>query len=123
MLIDNKVDYLRKNIMFKDTPLEELKGIADVSEVVDFADDQIIFEVGDQGDAIYFIANGQVKVYKDNQEITVLKAGECVGEMAVLDAGKRSASVSSIGNSILLRINRDDFHKLMQSCQSRWGLL
>lgn len=42
MLIDNKVDYLKKNIMFKDTSLEELKSIADISEVVDFADNQTI---------------------------------------------------------------------------------
>ena len=111
---DNIVDYLKKNIMFKDTSYDKLKEIADIIEVTSFTDDQIIFETGDDGDAIYIIAEGQVRVHRDNQEITVLKAGECVGEMAVLDAGKRSASVSSIGDSILLKIGKEDFHKLMQ---------
>ena len=87
LLIDKKTAYLRKNVMFKDSPLNELKSIAEIAQMMNFSDNQTIFNAGDIGDAIYFIAKGRVRVHKDGQDITELKAGECVGEMAVMDAG------------------------------------
>jgi CRP-like cAMP-binding protein len=38
---------------------------------------------------------------------------ECFGEMAILDAAPRSATVTAIDESNLLKITREDFQEIM----------
>jgi sigma-B regulation protein RsbU (phosphoserine phosphatase) len=112
--ITEKIESLKNIQLFKDVSEDELGKIAEFAQEIQLGDGEILFESGDIGDAIYFILRGQMKAYKSGIELTVLKDNECVGEMAVIDAGPRSASVSSSGNSSLLKLNRNDFYNILQ---------
>lgn len=112
----DKVAFLRKTELFKELSEDTLEVIADMADEVHFSDGETIFEEGESGDAVYFIVGGQVRVHKSGIEIAVRNAGECVGEMAVMDEGARSASVSSAGDSTILKleVGHGDFYKAIQ---------
>lgn len=79
---------------------------------VDLNDRDILFKAGDDGDALYVIDSGTVRIEYDGGEVdtdTVLArlgAGELLGELALLDGGKRSASAVAEGAVQLRRLDR-----------------
>lgn len=85
------------------------------------SDGQTVFAQGDEGDALYVIAAGAVKVVavidKEKnltKDLAILTQGDFVGEMSLIDSSPRSASVVSLGDSTLLRISRSGFQDLLQ---------
>lgn len=106
-----KTEFLGNTELFSKLSGDLLEDMAAIAQEVCFGDGDTIFEAGSRGDAIYFVVTGQVMVHKSGVEMARRDKGECIGEMAVMDEGPRSASLSSLGNSALLRINRDDFYQ------------
>lgn len=79
-----------------------------------------LFEVGDAGDAIYVVMTGSLGVYFPGpsgypQLSAVIKPGETVGEMAVISGEPRSATVTAIRDSELVKLTRVEFDRLVQS--------
>ena len=66
------------------------------------------------GDALYLIVSGKVKIHKGDAQIAELGERQCFGEIAILDAEPRSASVTSLAPLLALRIKREDFGEIMQ---------
>ena len=59
-----------------------------------------IFKQGDNADTVYFLVSGQVSVilnqsYTSDQRIATLSPGAAFGELAMIDHGKRSATISA----------------------------
>ena len=113
--IVEKILYLKETELFSDMPVEALKLIAEVTQEMCFADNETIFQDGEKGDAAYFVVDGEIRVHRDNIEIIRVGKNRCVGEMAVIDEGPRSGSGSSIGDTILLKLSRDDFYTIAQN--------
>jgi eukaryotic-like serine/threonine-protein kinase len=78
---------------------------------------------GDIGHAFYVIVAGQVKVVKDDKLLNVLKEGDCFGEMAYLSGGetKRTASIFSVSEVQLLKIQDVQLERLSEGCQLRFN--
>lgn len=81
---------------------------------------KLLFARGDKGDAIYVLLEGEVEVRISNEagrdvRIAALKPFALIGEMAVLDGGKRSADVAAIRRSRFLRISRDQALAALES--------
>jgi serine/threonine protein kinase len=79
---------------------------------------------GEMGQAFFIIIGGQVKVVKDGKLLNVLKEGDCFGEMAYLSGGKgarRSASIISVSEVQLLRIQATQLESLSEGCQLRFN--
>lgn len=76
---------------------------------------QAIFEEGEEGDAAYFLASGEVSVSRKGRTLATLKPGAMVGLIAVIDRGRRSASCVTTGPASLLRLARSDFESLFNS--------
>ena len=79
----------------------------------------VIFEEGDPGDAVFLIAKGSVTISKlgrgGRQEILAyLKEGDFFGEMALIDARRRSAQVSAKEGCVLGRMNAKSWSTLLQ---------
>lgn len=62
-------------------------------EVKSYKTGEAIFRAGDSGDELYIVKAGKVAVQLGNRTLAVLGAGEVFGEMALIDAGPRSATV------------------------------
>ncbi|MFN4150784.1 MAG: Crp/Fnr family transcriptional regulator, partial [Candidatus Sericytochromatia bacterium] len=84
----------------------------------------IVFHEGDYGDALYIIKNGRIKIAKvaiDGREktLTILKAGDFFGEMAIFDDMPRSATAEAMDHDVkLLSISKNDFEQLIMSTPS-----
>ncbi len=108
-----KVLFLKSIDLFSQIPGEDLAAIALISteERRDRGDE--VFAEGESGDALYLVLDGRVRVHKQERVIAELGERECFGEMAILDAAPRSATVTAIDESNLLKITREDFQEIM----------
>jgi CRP-like cAMP-binding protein len=92
---------------------EELTKIMTISEVIRYQDGEKIVKQGDVSEYFFAVIQGSVKVSvrelnDDEVFICDIEQGEMFGEAAIFMAEKRTASVSSSGEIILLRIHRRD---------------
>ena len=79
-----------------------------------------IVHVGDITGSLFVIVSGSVKVLNRDVEgneviLAVLGAGECFGEMCLIDGSPRSADVVVSENCELLEISKSDFTKALAS--------
>lgn len=80
--------------------------------------DEIVFDEGEEGQALYIILDGQVVICHPDQlerPIAVLEAGDFFGELALLDNGPRTAQARAAENCRLLVLFRGDFQELMDA--------
>jgi CRP/FNR family transcriptional regulator, cyclic AMP receptor protein len=108
-----KVLFLKGVDLFKTIPGEELSYIAQITDEVEFTPTQTVVKEGDQGDAMYLIVDGKVKVHRGESVLAELGSSQCFGEMSILDAEPRSATVTAITELTLLKIQREDFKELL----------
>jgi CRP/FNR family transcriptional regulator, cyclic AMP receptor protein len=108
-----KVLFLKSIDLFSQIPGEDLTQVALVASEVDHAQGDEIFAEGDSGDALYLVLDGSVRVHKQERVIAELGERECFGEMAILDAAPRSATVTATRDTRLLRISREDFQEIL----------
>src|ERR1700739_2947620 len=64
-------------------------------------------------DACYILLSGEAGVYGGEDRIAVLGRGEVIGESALRRGKLRSATVTTPGPAEVLRIERDDFTRLL----------
>ncbi len=82
-----------------------------------------VFKQGDNGDSCCVVVQGQVVVIKDNQAVRVIGQGDSFGEVALmLNQGKRSATIKTQTETVVLEIPFDRFyqllaHNLMLACE------
>jgi CRP/FNR family transcriptional regulator, cyclic AMP receptor protein len=80
---------------------------------------EILFQQGDEGTALYIIAEGRIKISlsrrMDNVTLAILGQGEFLGEMALLDELPRSADAIALDDSQLYVLNRKDFLSFLNS--------
>lgn len=81
----------------------------------------LIFHEGDEGDALYVVARGRVRISRQiaggEEALAVLPPGEIFGEMAILDprASGRSADARAHEDALLLALSRQRFEALEKS--------
>ncbi|MCL2878930.1 MAG: cyclic nucleotide-binding domain-containing protein [Treponema sp.] len=82
-----------------------------------YAKDTMLFAEGEQGDELYIIQKGSVKISKivDNNEVllAVLKPGDIFGEMALLESKPRAASATAYEDCQVLAVNRANFERMI----------
>src|SRR5437016_4908824 len=101
-----KVLFLKSIDLFSQIPGEELAQLALIStEEAREAGETIVTE-GEEGDALYLVVDGKVRVHRQDRVIAELGVRECFGEMALLDFNPRSATVTALSEANLLRISR-----------------
>ncbi|CUH44911.1 MULTISPECIES: Crp/Fnr family transcriptional regulator [Ruegeria] len=74
---------------------------------------QVLFEQGDEGDALYVISEGTLEVSflamsGRKLSLTLMKPGEVFGEIALFDSGPRTATIAAAEPSSVLRVRRSD---------------
>jgi CRP/FNR family cyclic AMP-dependent transcriptional regulator len=92
---------------------ETLRGIASTGVVRTFPRHTVLINEGDQGDSLFVILSGRVKIYSSNEAgrefvIDFHGPGEYVGEMS-LDGAPRSASVMTVEPTTCAVVNRAQF--------------
>jgi len=82
-----------------------------------FRKNEFIVRQGDEGESLFIIVEGAVKVQLRQDEkvidLAVLGAGKFFGEMALLTGETRSADVVAISETHLIEVTRDDIAPIM----------
>jgi CRP/FNR family transcriptional regulator, cyclic AMP receptor protein len=79
-----------------------------------------VFVQGEQGDRMYVLAEGAVKLYVSSREGGIVELARhqppaSFGELALLDNGPRSATAEAVERSVLLVVVRAELLRLLRS--------
>jgi CRP/FNR family transcriptional regulator, cyclic AMP receptor protein len=108
-----KVIILKAVSIFAETSDQILAEVATIATEMAVPAAATIFEKGDAGDSMYMIASGRVRVHDGAHTLNDLAIGNVFGEMAVLDPELRSASVTAIEDTQLLRLDQQALYELI----------
>jgi len=108
----------RKVPLFEVLKDEDLEAIARVTITRSYDKDQGIILAEEEGDALFIIASGQVKVSivsENGREmiLSLLGEGAIFGELSLLDGKPRSANVVATQDTALYMVRRADFLQLV----------
>lgn len=112
------VDHLRRVEIFSGLSDDELLQLASSCKPRRLAAGEIVFQEGDDGDALMIILVGCVRVSISTRlpngtfsssTINMLYVGQSFGEMVLLGGATRSATVTTVEASTLLVIREHDF--------------
>jgi CRP/FNR family cyclic AMP-dependent transcriptional regulator len=90
--------------------IEELGAIADEVEV---RPGTILTHQGYREGYFFIVMSGTVRIERDGRTIAMLGPGEFLGEIALLDAGPRTATAIVETPARLLQMNYEMFHELL----------
>lgn len=113
MVSDDNRAMLRAVPLFSDVRAEELTALAGRLRRRSFRRGEVIIHRGDPAGALHIIRSGRVKITLPSEEgdetvLALLGEGACFGEVAALDGGPRSATVTSVEPTETLSLLRDD---------------
>jgi len=113
-----KMMLIRQVPIFSALAADDLEELAEIVEEYRIDPGSDLFREGDPGDAVFLIVRGTVRVFTgggDRPERTLSEqgTGACIGEMAVLDASPRSATVRAIERTRALRVPGEGFKRVM----------
>lgn len=100
------------------TPLE-LKIVDGLMHERRYLADEIVFDEGEEGQALYLVMSGRVIISRAHDRgrelVAELAAGAFFGDLALLDNSPRNAQTRALENCELAVFFRDDFMGLMET--------
>ena len=115
-----KMMLIRQVPIFSALAADDLEELATIVEERRVDANKDLFREGDPGDAVYVIVKGSMCVFTGGQDdgrprrvLSELGPGACIGEMAVLDAAPRSATVRAMERTRTLRVPGEGFKRVM----------
>jgi len=109
-----RIDVLRNIPLFEHMTYRELNEVLAIAHTHSFRAGAIVVREGDPGGELYVVLEGEVGVEQHGLTIAVVGAGGHFGEMGLVDAGPRSASVRARSPIRAMMIHRDATLALMQ---------
>jgi len=97
---------------------EDQRGqLADQAREITVTTGKWLFREGEEGESMYVIRSGQLDIVSEGPPETLIRTirrGELVGELALLHAERRTASVRARRDSELLELSRPQFEELIR---------
>lgn len=109
--------FLNQQYLCESLTIKEVQTLIDYTELVTFNKDEVIAEIGEVGDALYFIISGEIALIrtdegKDN-EVARVKEGELMGEMSFFDKRPRTVRMYAGANDTrMLKLSRAMYERL-----------
>lgn len=100
---------LRAHAIFAPLPVASVEALADEAEVRSVAAGADIVRQGETGDRFYLISRGEFVAYVDGAPVRTMGVGEGFGEIALLHAVQRTATVRAIGEGALVVVGHEAF--------------
>src|SRR5438093_7866927 len=115
-----RIELLKRVRLFSNLAVEDLEAVNELLELKRFRKGSVIFEQGDEGDALYIVESGVAKVSIRDEEgrekiLSVFGEGDYFGEMALLSDQPRTATVTVVGDAELLMLPKDVFERFLAS--------
>jgi CRP-like cAMP-binding protein/thioredoxin reductase/Fe-S-cluster-containing hydrogenase component 2 len=105
--------------LFPGIPEAQLGELVELAVVNNLAKDAVVFKEDEPADAFYLIRNGMVKISKKSGDkevvLSYLVAGNFFGEAALFSDADRTATVTTIFPSDLIKLSKRDFNSFLSA--------
>jgi ABC-type multidrug transport system ATPase subunit/CRP-like cAMP-binding protein/ABC-type multidrug transport system permease subunit len=90
-----------------------------------FPTGEVLIREGEEGDTFYVLAHGRARVTRKDEngresEVTILQPGDYFGEIALLEGGRRMATVTAVDDLSVYSLSRNDFEEVLASNKGRF---
>jgi serine/threonine protein phosphatase PrpC/CRP-like cAMP-binding protein len=109
-----KVEVLKQMPIFKNLTYWELVRVLNVTEARAYDPGATIIKENEEGEELYIVLDGRVRLEAKGQFIVTLGRGHHFGEMALIDREPRSASAIADGAARVLSLHRRDFYEIVR---------
>ncbi|KAI7800103.1 putative cGMP-dependent protein kinase 1, partial [Triplophysa rosa] len=92
---------------------EQINMMVELMTVLDCAPGDDIITEGTEGDSMYIVADGELRVLQAGRDLRTLTSGDVFGELAILYNCKRTASVQAVTAVKLWCIERQTYRSIM----------
>jgi CRP-like cAMP-binding protein len=103
---------------FAQLPAAHIDELLKRFERIKSARGDLVIREGDEGDYYYVVESGRFQVERlvggAKVVLAELKSGDAFGEEALVSEAKRNATVVSLGDGVLLRLDRQHFNELLR---------
>ncbi len=124
------LDHLASVPLFSACSKKELQAVARASDEVSLPAGRNLCEQGSIGREAFIILSGTAQVVRNGRKVATLTEGDCFGELALLDHGPRTATVTALTDIDVLVLGVREFaaivdevpplaHKLLKSLAAR----
>jgi CRP/FNR family transcriptional regulator, cyclic AMP receptor protein len=116
----HNIELLRGVTIFARLAPDHLQLLGASLSTRSFARGTTIFHQGSDGDLLYLIVRGQVRIFTNSQlgqelSVKLFRDGDFFGELALLDGQPRSASAQAMRPTTTLTLHRDAFREAIRS--------
>lgn len=109
---DERIEFLRRVDLFSACNNTELGRIASLATEIAAKAGQVLTARGEIGLEFFVIVEGKAKASRKDVELAILGPGSFFGELALLDGGKRTATVVAQTDLRLLVLSKREFPNL-----------
>ncbi len=108
-----KVIFLQEVSVFAHLSSENLAHIAAIGEEVAVAHGGLIYEEGGRSDSMFLVLEGSIRLHQNEREIMTAQKNDSFGTWALFEDEPRVVSATADEESLLLRIDKEDFIDLL----------
>lgn len=111
--------------IFSELGAEERAAIIAGLETRSLKRGDVLVRQGETADALYIVISGRFAVTLEGRRDPLTEIGpeQPIGEIAFLTGGVRTATVSAMRDSLVLRLDRSDFDRIADRCPGIWRTL
>ncbi|HEY0414838.1 MAG TPA: cyclic nucleotide-binding domain-containing protein [Gaiellaceae bacterium] len=118
------IELLQNVPLFKNLPEKQLRSLSSEFTERRFADGQELTHEGSGGAGFFVLGSGTAKVTVDGTDRATLGPGDYFGEIALIDGGARTATVTATSDGVAYGLTRWQFKPLVEgSAEIAWPLL
>ncbi|MGK2852096.1 MAG: cyclic nucleotide-binding domain-containing protein [Candidatus Limnocylindrales bacterium] len=106
-------DAIRAVPLFRGMTDRSIEAIGELAQMAAFEPGALLTREGDRGDGFLVLTAGTATVTQQGRRIRTLGPGDFLGEIALIDGGPRTATVTADSAVEAIVIDRDGFSRLM----------
>lgn len=115
---------LKRVTLFRNLSEKQLRSLSTEFRERPFTDGEVVLTEGAQGVGLFVISSGEVKVSVKGKERRALGAGDYFGEIALIDEGTRTATITATSDGLAYGLTKWQFRPLVESnADIAWPLL
>jgi CRP-like cAMP-binding protein len=117
----NQLDgsFFENSALFSGLDRATLDGLARLCRRADVTAGDVLFRQGDRSDGCYIVLDGVLSIYAQSPEgdetlLALLRAGDVIGEMGLIDGMPRSATATALKSCVLAFLGTGNFNRFAE---------
>jgi CRP-like cAMP-binding protein len=110
---DPKLDLIAAVPLFSGLNRREVEFLGKLMDEVDVSDGKVLTREGATGGEFFIVLEGTVRIERDGNEINRLGEGDFLGEIALIDQGRRTATAIADGPVRLMVLTTSGFASML----------